>query len=78
MTQQNDPTARQPTRLDPATIHDPYPRYEQLRAEDPVHWNAGIQVWVLTRYQDVLDALRNPLLSSVTIPTLFRQAGSSA
>ena len=77
MTQQNDPTARQPTRLDPATIHDPYPRYEQLRAEDPVHWNAGIQVWVLTRYQDVLDALRNPLLSSVTIPTLFRQAGSS-
>ncbi|MCH8801161.1 MAG: cytochrome P450 [Chloroflexi bacterium] len=77
MPQQNDPTARQPTRLDPATIHDPYPRYEQLRAEDPVHWNAGIQVWVLTRYQDVLDALRNPLLSSVTIPTLFRQAGSS-
>ena len=76
MVQQNTPIAGRPNRLDPATVHDPYPRYEQLRSEDPVHWNEGIQVWVLTRYQDVLDALRNPHLSSVTIPTLLRQAGS--
>ena len=76
MVQQNKPIAGRPNRLDPATVHDPYPRYEQLRSEDPVHWNEGIQVWVLTRYQDVLDALRNPHLSSVTIPTLLRQTGS--
>ena len=31
--------------------------------------------WVLTRYQDVLDAFRDPRLSSVRIPAVFREAG---
>ena len=75
MLQQNDPVVGRPARLDPATVHDPYPRYEQLRSEDPVHWNKGIQAWVLTGYQDVLDALRDPRLSAERISALMRQAG---
>ena len=48
--------------MDPAIIADPYPRYRQLREEDPVHWNQGINCWVLTRYTDVLAALRDQRL----------------
>jgi len=60
MPQQNDPIAGRSGRLAQATVNDPYPRYEQLRSEDPVHWNEGIRAWVLTGYQAVLDALKGP------------------
>ena len=70
MLQQNDPATGRPA------AQDPYPRYEQLRSEDPVHWNDGAQVWVLTRYQDVIDAIRDPRLSSTGISAVMRKAGS--
>lgn len=75
MAKQNDPIAGRPSRLDPATVFDPYPRYERLRSEDPVHWNEGIQAWILTRHQDVLTALRDPRLSAERISALMRQTG---
>jgi len=76
MTTQNDPATGRPARLDLATLYDPYPRYEQLRSGDPVHWNEGIRAWILTGYQDVLDALRDPRLSaSERMTSLMRQAG---
>ena len=75
MTQRNDPIVGRPGRLDPATVYDPYPRYERLRSEDPVHWNEGIQAWILTRHQDVLDALRDSRLSAERISALMRQTG---
>ncbi len=46
-------------RLDPDIIANPYPSYDRLRSEDPVHWNDGLQAWSLTRYTDVLEALRD-------------------
>ena len=58
--------------MDPAIIADPYPRYRQLREEDPVHWNQGINCWVLTRYTDGLAALRDQRLSSAQI-SAFRE-----
>ena len=45
--------------LDPEIIANPYPSYHWLRSEDPVHWNEGLQTWTLTRYADVLEALRD-------------------
>ena len=45
--------------LDAGIIANPYPHYHQLRAQDPVHWNEGGQGWNLTRYADVLEALRD-------------------
>ncbi len=78
MLQQNGPIAGRPRRLDQATVNDPYPRYEQLRSEDPVHWNEGVQAWILTRYQDVLDALRDPRLSAERITAILRQAGGGS
>ena len=56
--------------LNPATIADPYPRYQQLRSEDPVHWHEGLGTWVLTRYTDVLAALRDQRLSADRMTSL--------
>ena len=35
---------------------NPYPFYEQLRTQDPVHWDEELGFWVLTLYSDI-DAL---------------------
>jgi len=32
---------------------NPYPFYEKLRNEDPVHWDEELGLWVLTRYADI-------------------------
>lgn len=64
MANQPASTFNDPSPIDPATIADPYPRYRQLREEDPVHWHQGLNGWVLTRYTDVLGALRDQRLSS--------------
>ena len=68
MIQQNDPITGRP-------VQNPYERYDHLRSEDPVHWSKGSQVWVLTRYQDVMDALRDPRLSSTSFSALIQEAG---
>jgi cytochrome P450 len=47
--------------MDPAFMADPYPMYHRLRTEDPVHHNP-LGFWVLTRYDDVAAALRDPRL----------------
>jgi cytochrome P450 len=48
---------------DAAFVADPYPTYAALREHDPVH-AIGPQSWLLTRYDDVLAAYRDPRLSS--------------
>jgi len=49
---------------DPGTIADPFPIFEHLRAEDPVHYSEPLGGWMLTRFDDVSAALRDPRLSS--------------
>jgi cytochrome P450 len=48
--------------MDPAFVADPYPTYHRLRTEDPVH-HSPLGFWVLTRYDDVVAALRDPRLA---------------
>jgi cytochrome P450 len=52
--------------MDPAFVADPYPTYRRLRAEDPVH-HSPLGFWVLTRYDDVVAALRDPRLAKEAI-----------
>jgi cytochrome P450 len=52
--------------MDPAFVADPYPTYRRLRAEDPVH-HSPLGFWVLTRYDDVIAALRDPRLAKEAI-----------
>jgi cytochrome P450 len=44
---------------DPAVIADPYPVYDRLRPSGPAY-NAGLSVWFLLRFADVLAAASDP------------------
>lgn len=50
--------------LTPSYLADPYPYYAALRQHDPVSWSERLRAWVLTRYEDVHEALRDPRLIS--------------
>lgn len=45
--------------FDPELRTNPYPIYKALREADPVHWSDFMQVWVLTRYDDVFATMRD-------------------
>jgi cytochrome P450 len=45
-------------------LSDPYPIYERVRSVAPIGWSGAFQSWVLTRYDDVLWALREPRLTT--------------
>jgi pimeloyl-[acyl-carrier protein] synthase len=47
--------------MDPEFVADPYPTYQRLRAEEPVH-HSPLGFWVLTRYEDVVASLRDQRL----------------
>src|SRR5712691_7010469 len=53
--------------LGPEAIADPYTYYGRLREEDPIHWNPLYATWVMTRYDDVVWALRHPEVFSSEI-----------
>lgn len=55
------------------TTSDPYPYFARLRAEAPVHWNDYQRAWVVSRYDDVAAAFRDPRLSADRI-TPFLEA----
>jgi cytochrome P450 len=48
--------------FEPGFFADPYRQYADLRAHDPVH-HSPLQVFVITRYDDVVRVLRDPSLS---------------
>ena len=41
-------------------LSDPYPVLARLREEDPVHFIPGINVWMITRYDDVRRLFTDP------------------
>lgn len=45
--------------LDPEILANPYPLYRRLRTEAPVHWDAFLHAWVVTRYCDVVRVLHD-------------------
>jgi cytochrome P450 len=46
------------------TWRDPFTMYRQLREEDPVHHVEDGDYWVLSRYDDVFSAVRDPAVFS--------------
>lgn len=40
-----------------ALERDPYPHYRRLRAEEPVSWVPAMNMWLVTRYEDVKAVL---------------------
>src|SRR5207247_5715437 len=57
-------TANNDDLFTPEVTADPYPYFDRLREEDPVHWNEKSGVWIITRYDDVVWLLRHPELFS--------------
>src|SRR5438270_10496069 len=56
--------------MDAEFIADPYPTSHRLRAEDPVHHSA-LGFGVLTRYEDVVTALRDPRLAKEAVASFL-------
>lgn len=46
--------------LDPSFFANPHDVFHRLRAEDPVHWSAPLNLWVLTRHEDIQALVRDP------------------
>ena len=58
---------------------DPYPVFEALRREDPVHWSETHRAWLVTRYADVSAAFADKALSNDRVrPVLARQRAERA
>src|SRR5207248_8691109 len=53
--------------MDPDVLANPYPLYQRLRREDPVHWDPFLHAWVVTRYADVLSVFQR--FSAARTPT---------
>ena len=51
----------------PKVIVDPYGYYGRLRDEDPVHWNAKYELWVVTRHDDLVWLTRHHELFSSAV-----------
>lgn len=59
---------------DAATQYDPYPSYQEMRDLGPVLWNPLMSAWMVWRYDDVMEILRDPeTFSSAAIRERARQ-----
>ena len=50
--------------LDPAHLEDPYPVYARARREQPVFHSPVLDLWVVTRYADIVEVEKNPAVFS--------------
>ena len=63
----------------PGLSQSPFEEYARLHRQAPIHWNAVMQAWVLTRYEDVKLALTSPafcaLRTADIVAEVARRAG---
>jgi cytochrome P450 len=43
----------------PAIDADPFPYYAELREKYPCYWSDGAQLWIISRYDDIVEAARD-------------------
>src|SRR5688572_1633434 len=43
-----------------AQLADPYPVYDRARREEPVLFSQVLQMWYVTRYDDIVSVIRDP------------------
>jgi cytochrome P450 len=55
--------------LSPAALADPYPLFERVHREAPVFFSERFNLWIVTRYEDIWTALRDPATFSSAIST---------
>src|SRR5437763_7730899 len=64
--------------LDPEVLANPYPLYQRLRSEDPVHWDPFLHAWVVTRYADVVTVFQRFSANRTPTPEQLTALGLSA
>jgi pimeloyl-[acyl-carrier protein] synthase len=64
--------------LDPEVLANPYPLYQRLRSEDPVHWDPFLHAWAVTRYADVVHVLHHFLAARTPTPEQLSAMGLAA
>ena len=64
--------------LDPQVLANPYPLFQRMRSEDPVHWDPFLHAWVVTRYADVLEVLLNFSADRTPTPAQLDAMGLSS
>src|SRR5215207_8212175 len=53
--------------FDPHYLRDPYPVLARLRHEQPVYYSPALDMWVLTRWDDIDAVFRDPHTFSAAI-----------
>ncbi len=61
--------------LDPEVLANPYPLYQRLRTEAPVHWDSYLHAWIVTRYEDVITVLHQFSANRTPTPEQFAAMG---
>ncbi len=61
--------------LDPQVLANPYPLYQRLREQDPVHWDPFLHAWVVTRYPDVITVLHKLVADRTPTPEQLSAMG---
>jgi pimeloyl-[acyl-carrier protein] synthase len=61
--------------LRPEILADPYPLFRELRNNDPVHWDPFLHAWVVTRYDDVVNVLRDCSANRTPTPEQLTEMG---
>jgi cytochrome P450 len=64
--------------LDPEVLANPYPLYNRLRTEAPVHWDPFLHAWVVTRYVDVVRVLHDFSADRTPTPEQLQRINLSA
>ncbi len=59
--------------MNPAALADPFAVYRRLRAEAPVYRSEAHGGWLVTRYDDVTRALKDPRLSAARSAAMFER-----
>lgn len=55
----------------PEVLADPYPFFNRLREQEPVHWNAQYEFWAVTGYDEVAWVYRHPEFARSGTPDDF-------
>src|ERR1700730_1797105 len=50
---------------DPETATCPYDYYKAMRTQDPVHYDEKIKTFIVSRHEDIMEALADPITFSV-------------
>jgi pimeloyl-[acyl-carrier protein] synthase len=61
--------------LDPAVLANPYPLYQRLREQDPVHWDPFLHAWVVTQYADAVAVLHGFSADRIRTPEQLSAMG---